>query len=357
MLLLCCMLGLGKFRVKHFATHTIESHISALVSLLVVLVLALIQLFYMPQNDYMLSAIISATLFSVYQPRLFGKSINLKLIMGLIISLLLGVVVFLASYLYYLNFVGYTLVLVILLMLTCMSCCARLHISAGVWILTDIYIVFSGFSGDVIHALYTGVFASLAGLLLVLVLWLKNFIFHPKRYRTMRKEALFPKHSFHLSKGVFLYSLRLVVAVLCALIISYYFDLFAGFWVPMTVFVVMKPSIHKTLNALKHRLWGTIIGAMLALPIVLYIHSSIIILLILLICIYGIVITLAKHYGAYTFFLTLGVIITPALGHYFSEKMLLEARVSATFIGLITVMVIVLFAYSPKAIKKLMKNQ
>ena len=131
-----------------FFLHTLESHFTAIVAVISLAVFIALQLLLLPQGLYIIGALLSIMLLNIYMVRIFGASINLKLLSGIILSLLFGVFAFISAYLFYFNIVIYSIVLVILLLATAFSQKSPPHVSVALWITTNLFIIYSGVQGS-----------------------------------------------------------------------------------------------------------------------------------------------------------------------------------------------------------------
>ncbi len=75
--------------------------------------------------------------------------------------------------------------------------------------------------------------------------------------------------NFSLSSTMFRHSLRLAIALVSAYILGYFFDIQNTYWILLTIVVIMRPNYGLTKERSKDRIVGTLIGAAIAVPIVL----------------------------------------------------------------------------------------
>ncbi|MGO4817621.1 FUSC family membrane protein [Flavobacterium sp. W22_SRS_FP1] len=75
--------------------------------------------------------------------------------------------------------------------------------------------------------------------------------------------------NFSLDSTMFRHSLRLTIAVIFAYLLGFLFDIQNTYWILLTVIVIMRPSYGLTKERSKDRIIGTLIGAAIAVGIVL----------------------------------------------------------------------------------------
>ncbi|WP_194852472.1 FUSC family protein [Nonlabens antarcticus] len=75
--------------------------------------------------------------------------------------------------------------------------------------------------------------------------------------------------NFSLSSTMFRHSLRLTIAIIFAFMLGVVFDIQNTYWILLTIIVIMRPSYGLTRTRSKDRIIGTLIGAVIAVGIVL----------------------------------------------------------------------------------------
>lgn len=81
--------------------------------------------------------------------------------------------------------------------------------------------------------------------------------------------------NFSLSSTMFRHSLRLAIAVVSAYLIGHFFHIQNTYWILLTIIVIMRPSYGLTKERSKDRIIGTLIGAAIAVPIVILSQSMV----------------------------------------------------------------------------------
>jgi len=108
---------------------------------------------------------------------------------------------------------------------------------------------------------------------------------------------------------IFRHSLRIAAVLAAATAIEIYFKIPYGYWIPVTIAIILKPDYHATRQRTLERIGGTFAGSIIAVLAVyqiqnLYVHLSVIIILILFAFA-----NRAHNYGLYTFFWTPAIIL------------------------------------------------
>lgn len=82
--------------------------------------------------------------------------------------------------------------------------------------------------------------------------------------------------NFSLDSTMFRHSVRLTAAILFAYGLGVFFDIQNTYWILLTIIVIMRPSYGLTKERSKDRIIGTLLGAAVAVGIVLLIHNTIV---------------------------------------------------------------------------------
>tara|TARA_R110002050_G_scaffold185680_4_gene319765 strand:+ start:370 stop:2622 length:2253 start_codon:yes stop_codon:yes gene_type:complete len=75
--------------------------------------------------------------------------------------------------------------------------------------------------------------------------------------------------NFSLNSTMFRHSLRLAIALVSAYLFGHFFHIQNTYWILLTIVVIMRPSYGLTKERSKDRIIGTLIGAVVAVPIVI----------------------------------------------------------------------------------------
>jgi len=210
------------------------------------------------------------------------------------------------------------------------------HLSAAIILFTvDLFIVGSGIPATLHLSILYGCSFSLGCLSLAVIalVYAKPFgQFRPiiNQYRFSMKGVLI---NYRSNLG---FTIILTIAVSIANAISFLFKMPQGFWIPMTALLILKSDHDFTKSRMSHRLYGTLLGSLLAIIVALTITDRFILAILMLPLMFFIVIAMARHYGAYTLFLT--IMVTVMVNLIEPEGYLItEHRMIDTLLGVITV--------------------
>ncbi|MBV8968866.1 MAG: FUSC family protein, partial [Verrucomicrobia bacterium] len=84
--------------------------------------------------------------------------------------------------------------------------------------------------------------------------------------------------NFTFQSKAFRHALRLALATTGTQFLAIAFHLPRGYWIPVTVLVIMKPNFGGTLQRAAQRITGTIGGALIAAAITIYVHEPLLLL-------------------------------------------------------------------------------
>jgi len=135
-----------------------------------------------------------------------------------------------------------------------------------------------------------------------------------------------------LDSTVFRHALRLGVTAAAAVAICSIFSFREGYWVTLTVVVILKPYSGVTFQRGLQRVLGTLIGGILAAILASMIHSPLIIALLLFPLTVAIFALQAINYGLFVFFLTPQVILMDNILHPGNWLLAID-RIENTAIG------------------------
>ena len=91
-----------------------------------------------------------------------------------------------------------------------------------------------------------------------------------KQFLTLQEYSLdVLVQNFNLNSTIFRHSLRLTLAIVFGYLLGVVFDIQNTYWILLTIIVIMRPSYGLTKERSKDRIIGTLIGAVIAIGIVL----------------------------------------------------------------------------------------
>jgi uncharacterized membrane protein YccC len=117
---------------------------------------------------------------------------------------------------------------------------------------------------------------------------------------------------FNFKSPIFKHSLRLSIMMVLGFIIGNLFEMQNSYWVLLTLVVIMRPSYGLTKERSKNRVVGTLIGAVIAISIILITQNTIIYGLIAVISLPIALFFIQLNYRNATIFITLSVIFVYA---------------------------------------------
>ncbi len=121
------------------------------------------------------------------------------------------------------------------------------------------------------------------------------------------------KENFSFKSPIFKHSLRLSIIMIVGFAIGIFFEMQNPYWILLTIIVIMRPSYGLTKERSKNRVIGTLIGAAIAISILLLTQNTVIYALISIISL-PLAFSLIQHnYRNAAVFITLNVIFVYAL--------------------------------------------
>jgi uncharacterized membrane protein YccC len=138
----------------------------------------------------------------------------------------------------------------------------------------------------------------------------------PDRPRIDRFKSLVEiRNNLSFQSSTFRYALRLAAAAALASVIASAFHLTRGYWIPMTVVVVLKPNFGGTLHRAIQRITGTVAGALLAAVVLSFVQDSVWLLLILALLSFATLTLRWANYVAFSLALTPMIMVMLDLAH------------------------------------------
>ena len=135
----------------------------------------------------------------------------------------------------------------------------------------------------------------------------------------------------------------MAVAVGVAVFVVLEFDVPHGYWVPMTMALVLQPFAAETRGRAGQRIWGTVGGALLALLMALTLPPWAIAIAILPLSLLNVAYSLLDRYGQAVVFLTPGAVLLADLAYREAEITATIARLIATLVGALIAVGLALF--------------
>ncbi|MEH2123452.1 FUSC family protein [Nostoc sp.] len=140
------------------------------------------------------------------------------------------------------------------------------------------------------------------------------------------------KENLTLDSAIFRHALRIGVSLTVGVILYSVTNLPMGYWVTLTIILVLKPNLGATFKRFFQRVGGTILGAILAAVILATITSKPVLDIIILLTVFFGVSLIAFNYGSSVVFFSIFVLLIIDIGHPISWQ-LAGFRVLNTLIG------------------------
>ncbi|MCK5781390.1 MAG: FUSC family protein [Flavobacteriales bacterium] len=132
------------------------------------------------------------------------------------------------------------------------------------------------------------------------------------------------------------FALHISILLTLSLLLVAYFDIFEGFWIPMTILMIMKPNHGGTKKQTIARLSGTLVGLIISFAIIelfpVYVVPSAIIF-----AIYMAVVMIKDEYGLAVVFITMGVVLL--MSYDFKANDIFLTRLFLTIVTAIIVLI------------------
>ncbi|MEH1914386.1 FUSC family protein [Nostoc sp.] len=140
------------------------------------------------------------------------------------------------------------------------------------------------------------------------------------------------KENLTLDSAIFRHALRIGVSLTVGVILYSVTNLPMGYWVTLTIILVLKPNLGATFKRFFQRVGGTILGAVLAAILLATITSKSVLDIIILVTVFFGVSLIGFNYGYSVIFFSIFVLLIIDIGHPISWQ-LAGFRVLNTLIG------------------------
>ena len=228
--------------------------------------------------------------------------------------------------------------IVVIITASALSSSANLLNASLILFTALVYITGSNFRESVLGGINYGIAFISGGLVMTLCGYLHS-LYYASNFKSQNTAPLVKKATFNLNKAHINYAIKLSLSVVGSYLLAILFHLNQAYCVPVTVVIVLKMDNAFTLSRIKHRFAGTVFGGIIALILIYFIHDKLILTLLLLPINFFMVTSLAKHYGAYAFFLTAMVTISFNIIDPIGI-LVTESRVFNTFLGVCIVAIV-----------------
>ena len=120
--------------------------------------------------------------------------------------------------------------------------------------------------------------------------------------------------SLNLKQPSVRFALHISILLSISLFLVAYFEVFDGFWIPMTILLIMKPNNGGTKKQTLNRIGGTIIGLIISFIVITFLPKEFIIPIIIL-SVYMTVVMIKVEYGVAVVFITIIIILLMAFDY------------------------------------------
>lgn len=125
------------------------------------------------------------------------------------------------------------------------------------------------------------------------------------------------KKEFRWDSVPFRHALKAAVAITFAIVAARFLELRHAVWLPVSVIVVMRPSVGGTLRLGWRRFWGTAIGAAIGVAILFLEPTNAVLVGLIILSFFMMILLRVFSYAAFSCFLSIGVILL--LGILFTD--------------------------------------
>ena len=164
--------------------------------------------------------------------------------------------------------------------------------------------------------------------------------------------------NFSLKSTIFRHSVRLTIALLVAYLLGYFLEIQNTYWILLTVIVIMRPSYGLTKERSKDRILGTLIGALIAVGIVLVTQNVIVYAVLAYISLIFAFSLIQQNYKSAAALVTISIIFVYSLINPNAFEVI-QYRVLDTIIGSIIAVVanyLILPSWEVNNLKKIILN-
>lgn len=329
---------MSKFSHDHYIKLTPEAILLGVISGIVASAISLCHALLNLTNLYLIVAVLGVFLASLIMLSGIDKGHLTQVKYGFLVTVAGGVTTFFGSYFGH-SGVLTSITICIIIPFIALTTNSTVMIASSVLYIVDMFIIGSGVPGELEMAFWYGVSFFGGGTAIILLFYWIN--------RILKTPDVTDEHIHFSKKLVFQdwqknirFAFLLTSAVLIANIISYAFNLLQGYWIPMTAMLLLKSDYEFSKKRIKHRFIGTLLGSIAAFFIISMVENKIVLALLMLPIFFCIVIALAKHYGAYTFFLTVMITILFNLISPLEKNIITSQRLEDTLLGIFSVIVV-----------------
>jgi uncharacterized membrane protein YccC len=141
------------------------------------------------------------------------------------------------------------------------------------------------------------------------------------------------RENLTLKSNTFRHALRLTIALLVGYGLSFYFTLSHAYWVLLTIVTILKPVYATSRKRNVQRVAGTLLGALMAILLLYFVHSTPVLIAILILSMIMGYSLLRVNYFGFVLFLTLYIVITFHFLNPEEFRLLIVDRLIDTIVG------------------------
>ncbi|CCO22193.1 FUSC family protein [Maridesulfovibrio hydrothermalis] len=166
--------------------------------------------------------------------------------------------------------------------------------------------------------------------------------------KTLKKEFCWKSISFR-------HAVKAAIAITVAIVAARFLELRHAVWLPISVIVIMRPSVGGTLRIGWKRLWGTVLGASLGVGILFLEPATAVLVSLIALSFFLVIVLRVFSYTAFSCFLTVAVVLL--LGVLFTDGWQFGVeRILDTFLGVI-IGVVASFGVWPNLARKNLRKK
>ena len=261
-----------------------------------------------------------------------------RLYSGVWLSCLGGIVLILGS-LASMHILAMSIGIVLFMSIAALSSTTNIVTATLILMVAAMFITGSNFPTELSGSIGYGISFTLGGLIMTLSGYIHS-LYYATQFDLSNKEAAKHPPIFNFNLAHRYFALRLSFAVLGSYLLATLIHRHQAYWVPMTVLIVLKIDNDFTWMRIRQRFAGTFYGSILAIIVICFIHDKLLLTALLLPVNFLIIISLARHYGAYAFFLTAMVTISfnivEPLGMLITEDRGINTIIGVCIVALVT---------------------
>ncbi len=307
-----------------------------------------LQVLLMPNNLIYITAVFGVFIVTIIEISALNTDRLYRLRYGLLVSVLAGITIGLGSL-----FAHHYWISVLIIILTMGTYGVTNH-NNSIWstvvlFIGNLFVIGTGIPTITpCISIYYGLFFFIGGA----GMFALEYLLFCKTLAGKTDKSFIPKQFFDISMPALLFTFAFTCAIVAAYTSSYLLKLPQGYWVPMTSLLIFKNCRNLAWQRIRHRIFGSLAGALLASIIGMWITNFWFLALLMGPLYFMIAVSLSRHYGTYVFFLTGMVTDMYKLIHYDGIEVT-EHRIINTLIGALIVIITIFITKLPQTLHKI----